>query len=150
MDSVLNVNKKSITNVLSCIIIAMITLTAVLGIKISTTANENLEVHAIGNWGVGFDNNGDVSISGDLQQTSGAQSWNKLIEKFKFFVLGVTSIGTVAMVLFFVYNFLKLGSTFDNDGARSKVLKGLIWSAIAAAGLGSVTIFVGFFLSIMN
>ena len=100
-------------------------------------------------YNVSMGSDGKVTTTGDLAPTDGATSWNNIIGKLQFFVAGVTGVGTVAMVLFFVYNFVKLGSTSDNDSARAKVIKGLVWSAIAAAGLGAVTIFVGFFLNSM-
>ncbi|MBP3915716.1 hypothetical protein [Clostridium sp.] len=141
-------NKGQLTRLSSLLMTFVMSLTLALTIGMSAKEVDSLKVYASGgNYDVTMDSSGTVGITGDLVQTDGATSWNNLIGKFKFFVAGVTGIGTVAMVLFFVYNFVKLGSTSDNDAARAKVIKGLVWSAIAAAGLGAVTVFVGFFLN---
>lgn len=141
-------NKGQLTRLSSLLMTFVMSLTLALTIGMSAKEVDSLKVYASGgNYDVTMDSSGAVGVTGDLVQTDGATSWNNLIGKFKFFVAGVTGIGTVAMVLFFVYNFVKLGSTSDNDAARAKVIKGLVWSAIAAAGLGAVTVFVGFFLN---
>ena len=118
------------------LIIALLSLLTIGFFNTFTPVNANV-------FGVSVSNKG-VAVGNQLQATNGATAWNDIIDKFAFFVTGVTGIGTVAMILFFVYNFVKLGSTSDNDSARAKVIKVLIWSAIAAAGLGAVTIFTGF------
>lgn len=113
----------------------------------STNANSNDVIISspINDVNVGFNGESLEIGGGNLGYNDAGGAWNALIKKFKFFVAGVSGIGTIAMILFFIYNFIKLASTSDNDAARAKVIKGLVWSAIAAAGLGAVTIFVGFF-----
>lgn len=82
---------------------------------------------------------------GGIENGSTASSWNELIGKSKNFVIGISGIVTVAMILFFIILLTKLGATADNPSERSKVVKGLIVSGLAVAGLGSVTTFVGIF-----
>lgn len=82
---------------------------------------------------------------GGLDNGSTSSSWNNLIGKSKNFVIGISGIATVAMILFFIILLTKLGATADNPSERAKVVKGLIVSGLAVAGLGSVTTFVGIF-----
>ena len=49
------------------------------------------------------------------------------------------------MVVFFIINFMKLGSSAGNPQARSQALTGVLWTGLAAAGLGAVSIIAGFF-----
>ena len=70
--------------------------------------------------------------------------WNKIFGEYKAIIVGITGIGTLTMVALFIFNFMKLGSTAGNPQARQTCLTGLLWTGLAAAGLGGVTIFVGF------
>jgi hypothetical protein len=49
------------------------------------------------------------------------------------------------MIVLFIVQFMKLGASAGNPQARSQALTGVLWTGIAAALLGSVTIIVGFF-----
>ena len=70
--------------------------------------------------------------------------WNKIFNEYKGVIVGITGIGTLTMVCLFIFNFMKLGQSAGNPQARSQALTGLLWTGLAAAGLGGVTIFVGF------
>ena len=72
-------------------------------------------------------------------------SFSKIIDKYKTAITFISAIGAVTMVAIFIFMFMKLGSTSGNPTERSKCLTGLIWSGIAAAGLGSVALVVGIF-----
>lgn len=146
MVNVMSNKTVNIRRTCSLLMAFMVSLILTLNLTMPKIVNSN-KVYA--DYTVSMEGDGKVTTGGDLAPKDGATAWNSIISKFKFFVAGVTAVGTVAMVLFFVYNFIKLGSTSDNDAARAKVIKGLVWSAIAAAGLGAVTIFVGFFLNAM-
>ena len=69
------------------------------------------------------------------------------IKKYRVVVAGISGIGTVSMILFFILGFMRLGATGDNPEARSKTIAGLVCSAIAAAGLGAVTFITGIFMN---
>lgn len=90
---------------------------------------------------------GNLVVNGGGMTNSGtsANAWNTFIGKYKNFIVGISGIGAVSMILFFVMQLMKLGASAGNPQERSKALSGLIWSGVAAAGLGSVTIIVGFF-----
>lgn len=95
----------------------------------------------------------DISMSGGKLQVSGGgmdyqdsdSAWTSFLAKYKNFIIGISGVGTITMIGVFIYNFMKLGTTSTNPSERAKVLQGLVWSALAAAGLGAVTIIVGFF-----
>lgn len=100
-------------------------------------------------------NNVSVKIdptSGKLSVTGGgftggasAKAWEDFILKYKNFITGIAGIGAVTMVVLFIVQFLKLGASAGNPQARSQALVGVLWTGIAAAGLGAVTLIVGFF-----
>lgn len=99
---------------------------------------------------------GDVSVvvgtDGKMTMTGGGMSSvnsgtaiTNLITKYRNVIVGMSAVGAVTMIAFFILNFLKLGATATNPSERAKVLQGLVWSGLAAAGLGSVSFIVGFF-----
>lgn len=95
----------------------------------------------------------DVSVTGGKLTISGGnfgtkdqgQAWNDFIKKYRNFIVGIAGIGAVTMIVLFIIQFLKLGASAGNPQARSQALVGVLWTGIAAAGLGAVTIIVGFF-----
>ena len=89
--------------------------------------------------------NGQLDIVGDAFSSDRGKAWNDLILRYKGFIAGISGIGTVTMILLFIFQFLKLGSSAGNPKARTEALVGVLWTGIAAAGLGAVTIIVGFF-----
>lgn len=110
-------------------------------------AVDTTEAFAEDNSTVTIDSSGNLSYTGDLVEKDAGQSWTDLISKYRFFIAGISGIGTVSMILFFVINFTKLGATSGNPQARSSAISGLIFSGLAAAGLGAVTFIVGIFFN---
>lgn len=111
-----------------------------------------IESHAasgsnIGSVNVQVDDDGNLNITGSEGFTSGSSSsaWNELIKKYKKFIVGISGIGAVSMIAFFIVQFMRLGASAGNPQARSQALVGVLWTGLAAAGLGAVTIIVGFF-----
>ncbi|MGO0861922.1 hypothetical protein ACTPEN_20050, partial [Clostridioides difficile] len=80
----------------------------------------------------------------------GASSWNGFLAKIKFVVVGGSGLGALIGLGFLIFHFCKLSSTATNPQERSKVLTGIMWSVIAMAGLGSVSIIGGFFYGILK
>ena len=76
--------------------------------------------------------------------------WNKIFTEYKGVIIGITGIGTLTMVCLFIFNFMKLGQSAGNPQQRSMALTGLLWTGLAAAGLGSVTLFVGFSTNLLK
>lgn len=91
--------------------------------------------------------NGKLNISGNTNFSNGGtdSAWNALFTKYRSFIVGISGIGAISMIVFFVIQFMKLGASAGNPQARSQALAGVLWTGIAAAGLGAVTIVVGFF-----
>lgn len=78
-----------------------------------------------------------------------ASAWTKIFTKYKGVIMGISGIATLTMVVLFILNFMKLGQSAGNPQARSQALTGLLWTGIAAAGAGGVTVFVGVFSSML-
>lgn len=101
---------------------------------------------------VKVDKNGKVTTGGalakDAQGMSGA--WNKFIDKYRFWISGFSGIAAVTMILFFIVNFMKLGASSGNPMGRSNAIQGLVWTGLAAAGLGGVSIIVAFFYNALG
>lgn len=96
--------------------------------------------------------NGKLELAGDLNQKNADQDgmFTQIMEKYKGFIVGVAGIGTITMIAVFIMNFMKLGTTSTNPQERQKVVHGLVFSGLAAAGLGSVTTFVALFYYILR
>ena len=90
--------------------------------------------------------NGALTITGEDFTHDRTNAWNNLFKKYKGFIAGVSGIGTITMIGIFILHFMKLASSAGNPQARTEALIGILWSGVAAAGLGSVTVFVGFFM----
>ena len=98
---------------------------------------------------VSWDNsgNGAANISGTNNMND---SFDTIIEKYKTVITFVSAVGAVTMVAIFIMNFMKLGTTAGNPTERSKCVTALIWSGLAAAGLGSVALIVGIFYGMLK
>lgn len=95
---------------------------------------------------VSVDASGNLSVKGGgFDDAGSASAWNAFIVKYKNFITGIAGIGAVTMVILFIVQFMKLGASAGNPNARSQALVGVLWTGIAAAGLGAVTLIVGFF-----
>ena len=95
--------------------------------------------------GIDYSNQGIVAQSNSAweKNTDQANAWNTIFTKYKGVIMGVSGVATLTMVVLFIMNFMKLGSTANNPQERTRVLTGLLWTGLAAAGAGGVTIFVG-------
>ena len=93
--------------------------------------------------GINMDEDGKLEIDGISSDDTSA--WNSLFSRIKGIIVGLTGVGTLAMIVLFIIQFMKLGSSAGNPQARSQALTGVLWTGVAAALLGSVTIIVGFF-----
>lgn len=93
---------------------------------------------------IGEDGNMTISGSGFTDEAEG-NAWTQIIKKYRVFIVGISGIAAITMVVIFIFQFLKLGASAGNPNARSAALVGLLWSGIAAAGLGAVSLIVGLF-----
>lgn len=115
----------------------LITIIAFLGLSIMSPVKAHASAN-IGDVKVTIGDNGSLSINGGGLDNKGssAKAWNDFIVKYRNFIVGISGVGAVSMILFFIMNFLKLGATAGNPNERQKVIMGLVWSGVAAAGLG--------------
>lgn len=90
-------------------------------------------------------NDGSMTITGDGFTTDSTSAWSAFLAKYRMFIVGISGVGAVTMVVLFIIQFLKLGASAGNPQARTQALTGVLWTGIAAAGLGAVSIIVGFF-----
>lgn len=104
---------------------------------------------ATNGFGVTMDGN-SVTISGDGFGKTQESAWNTLFDKYQTVITGISGIGTLAMVMFFIWNAVLLGKASSDPGARQKAVTGLIWSGAAAMVLGSATLFVGVFYGMLK
>lgn len=89
---------------------------------------------------------GGIELTGaGFSKDGGKSAWTQIIEKYRGFIVGISGIAAITMIVIFIFMFLKLGASASNPSARSQALVGLLWSGIAAAGLGSVALIVGLF-----
>jgi len=94
-------------------------------------------------FGIRYDN-GKLEYGGAYgKDKKQSDVWNKIFVEYKGIIMGITGLGTLTMVALFIINFIKLGQAANNPSEKSRALSGLLWTGIAAAGLGGVTIFVG-------
>lgn len=98
---------------------------------------------------MGSDGSVTISGAGFTAQNDGS-AWTNFFTKYKTIISGVSGIAAITFIAFFIFYFMKLGATAGNPQARSQTLMGLLWTGIAAAGLGSVSIVVGFFYNSMK
>ena len=96
---------------------------------------------------VTVNSDGSVTYKGDLATGSGGTAWTKLISKYRYFIAGISGGGAVSMILFCIINLVKLGASSANPAERSRAIMGLVFSGLAAAGLGAVTFIVGIFFN---
>lgn len=99
---------------------------------------------------VKVDKTGKVTTGGALANKDMASSWNTFIDKYRFWISGFSGIAAVTMILFFIINFMKLGASSGNPQGRSQAIAGLVWTGLAAAGLGGVSIVVAFFYNALG
>lgn len=95
-----------------------------------------------GEFDVRIDKNGNVIVDATEDRVG---AWSKLLERYKGFITGVSAIGAVTMVVLFILQFIRLGTSAGNSKARAEALVGVLWTGIAAAGLGAVAVITGIF-----
>lgn len=97
-----------------------------------------------------LDGDGNIVVSDEPTSDSTlVNTLNNLLRRYNNFIVGISGIGALTMLVNFIIQFTKLGAC-SNPGRRSEIMTGLITSAIATAGLGSVAFIVGFFYSSLN
>ena len=85
--------------------------------------------------------NDEGTASQEVLQIAG----NNIFEEYRTAIIGITGLATLTFLIFFLINFIKLGKTSGNPQMREHSMTALIWTGIACAGCGAVTLFFGYF-----
>lgn len=107
------------------------------------TINEDA-VKDINDMSVTMDSNGKMTTSFDGQSDS-SKTWNTIFKKYRIAIVGIAGILTLTFIVLFLINFFKVGAASDNPVERRKALIGVLWTGLAAAGSGSVTLICALF-----
>lgn len=91
---------------------------------------------------------GKLEIS-NLGKKDASEAWGDLFVQYRGFIVGLSGVGAITMIALFIIQFMKLGASAGNPQARSQALAGVLWTGLAATGLGGVTIFVGVFYNLL-
>lgn len=81
----------------------------------------------------------DPDMSNDSQTL--VKPLNEFLVRYKGFIMGVLGIAFLTMIIIFMVHFSRLAATAGLPVERKKVISGIIYSAIASAVLGSLTVF---------
>jgi hypothetical protein len=89
----------------------------------------------------------DIDSKGNLttEITDTDGGWAGIIVRYRKFIVGIAGVAAVTMVLLFIFQFIKLGQSAGNPQARAQALTGVMWTGVAAAGLGAVAIITSLF-----
>lgn len=109
-------------------------------------AHANLGTGA-GGVNVEMDSNGNIILEGNGVNfgDDSSSSWNEIFRRYRSIIIGLSGFATLTMLAAFIFLFTKLGTTSGNESERRKVITGILFTGIATALLGSVTIVMGFF-----
>lgn len=73
----------------------------------------------------------------------------EFITKYRVVIAGVSGVGAVSFILFFILNFIQIGAVASSaePAARAVKVRALFASAVGAAGLGAVSLITGLFFN---
>lgn len=93
-----------------------------------------------------IDGKGKISVADEEGNVESKESVVKrFLDRYRYVVAGISGVGTVSMILFFILGFIRLGSVTDNPEERSNTIRGLFLTGVATACLGAVTLITGIF-----
>lgn len=79
-----------------------------------------------------------------------AKDFGGAIEKYKIFVVGIFGLLSIIMVGVFIVHLMNIANNAINPMKRTQALSGLLWSGIAFAILGSITLVTGLLWNIFR
>lgn len=129
------------------LVIMLFSLTAIMVSPTEAFADpkEKTEKTDINDIKLAFDKDGNLEVTGLGSAKNKDQAWETLFEQYQGVIVGISGVGALTMIALFIIQFIKLGASAGNPQARSQALSGVLWTGLAATGLGGVTVFVGFF-----
>ena len=93
---------------------------------------------------------GLIKIEDKKSKWTSEKTWNALIKRYKNVIVGFSAVAALTMLMWFIFKFTKLGVYADNPQQRAEVIRGLWVTGIATAFLGSVSLFVYIFYTMLN
>lgn len=95
--------------------------------------------------------NGEITQIGDFTKNSKPDTaFTQMIEKYQTIIVWIGSGATLTLMMFFILNITKVAANATNPMARSQAIMAVVWTGIAVALLGSVTIWFGFFYTALQ
>ena len=94
------------------------------------------------------DDEGNLTLSSNQEDGSMEGAWNHFIRQYKNFITGLSGIGALTMLLFFIINFSKLGTHASNPNERQRIIGTLIFTGVSTACLGALSLIVGIFYGV--
>ena len=85
------------------------------------------------------DENGNLILKNNLEDNN-INSWNTIINKYHNQIIGVSGVCAVTFLVIFIYYFVQLAAGASNPQKRSAALIGILWTGIATALFGGVSI----------
>ncbi len=101
-------------------------------------------VDDINDMNVTMSKDGTMTTSFDGKSDS-SSTWNTIFKKYRIAIVGIAGVLTLTFIVLFLINFFKVGAASDNPVERRKALIGVLWTGLAAAGSGSVTLICALF-----
>ena len=75
---------------------------------------------------------------------------NMVLVEYQGFLVGLSGIATLFVLAMFTINFISLAMNGSNIQKRTEKVNSLIMCAVAACGLGAITLIIGFFWNIFS
>lgn len=93
---------------------------------------------------------GLIKLEDKKNNLTADDTWNELIARYKNVIVGIAAVAALTMLLLFIFKFTKLGTYADNPQQRAEIIRGLWVTGLATALLGSVSLFVYIFYTMLN
>lgn len=98
--------------------------------------------------GIKFDNG--EGTNGFKNSTNETGAINAILSEYRHLITVGSGIVSLTMIAIFVMNFMRLGNSKGNPIERNKAITGLIFTGIATALAGSVTLFTSLFYNFVS
>lgn len=105
-------------------------------------------VNAIGD--IGVNDKGELTGLNSNNEKGVQSTFSTIFQKYRLVIAGVSGVVALSMLLFFIVQAFRLGNSAHNPSERQKAMTGLIWTGIATALLGSISLFVGLFYNMLK
>lgn len=95
--------------------------------------------------GIKFDR-GDSTTENSFENAKNeVKAINRILQEYRLFITFGSGIASFTLIGVFIVNLMKLGNSKGNPQARSKAVTALIFTGVATALAGSITLLAGLF-----